>query len=165
MSPVEDMIEAFQQYYSSGSQVVRYNDVQRRQILRRLGTPPKEYLLDLFRGVIEVHEARFRTLPDVAVISKIANTLDAPGTYAPVKALPEPPIDPQEVERLLKQSPYTIDDAIVAERDRVAARKGNMTRCEKWWLLCRGVWKEWKPMPDGWDEPWNTVFSKYQEAR
>jgi len=154
MTPAEDMLEALQYYYSI-DKPMRYNEAQRAALLEYLGASSKAYVDMLYDEVVAIHETRFRSLPDLAVLRQAAKALDRPEVYqkpVEVPLLPEP-------ERA-EPGGYTIDDGRELAYELVTQKRGNMSRQEKWWLMCRVAWKQWRPMPEEWDMDWRECLEK-----
>lgn len=78
---VDGMLDAFQDYYATGSGKLLYNQLQRRTLHKALDGYDRDYLRVLFDEVVLVHETKWRTLPDLAMIRRVAASLDAPEAY------------------------------------------------------------------------------------
>lgn len=148
----EDFIKALEMYYEKD-----YNEAQRLALKKNLGSPPYQYLRDLYDEIVKVHTSQFGKLPDVAVIRKIRMTLDpVEGTTYHNYLLP----DPDDVSADYNDEVRKIVDASLEareeelnklERDRVRAKRkrGEATRHERWWLhTIEDLDGQWKPMPE-----------------
>ena len=161
MNHALDMLRAFEIYYSTDREL-KYNVAMGAEIADRYSWITPEYRTVLYEMVVSLHPASLRSLPDVAVLKEAEAKLDRPEVYRP--ALPEPEAE-FDYEDLLKDKDYSIEEAMWRHRDEVAAKRSNMTVRDKWWLLGRAVWGDWRKMPEGWDMDWREVVKKYEEAR
>lgn len=158
MEQVSDLLSALEIYYTT-DRPLRYNSLQRAAIIERFGTRDREYINQLYDRVIEIHKGQYGRLPDVAAFVEAAGKIPEKVVY--YKALPE--LDEFDYSQVAKRPAYTQDHAIAAERRRVLGKKSNLSRYDKWWLMCRCVWEGWRPMPADWDMDWLDVASQCSE--
>lgn len=148
--PTKGMLRSLEKYYEQ-----EYHNVIRASIIAALGPEnERQYLLDLYQGVIESHSVTYKTLPDLAIIQKVRRTLGRPETYRQdqgLPALPEP-VDPK-MEDAIKAAIARIGAGGVGnqqEVDRVKAKeaKGDASLYELWWLRCIESKEPYKAMPE-----------------
>ncbi len=144
-----ELLKAFQVHYepNDGGQL-RYNDQQKLDIIRTVGDVPGEYLSELYLVVTQTHEAKFRSLPDAAVVSKAMASMDDPATYLPPqKLLDEPSPVVQELVEQVRES----ENGNEFERQRIRNRvaKNDATVYERWWIhVIDDLGGNWEPMPE-----------------
>jgi len=78
---VDRMLDAFQDYYTTGTGTLVYNQAQRRALHDELDGFTRDYLRVVYDEVLVTHESKWRSLPDVALLRKVMARLDAPETY------------------------------------------------------------------------------------
>jgi len=136
LTPVEDLLNALEIYYTTGEPMT-YNPAQRRALISRYGFFSQDFISKLYVEIISIHEARFRTLPDAAVFSRVMRVMGDPRTYEEQqRALPAPEFD---MNIYLDEHENAVEKASQAERERVRARKirGNARPYELHWLWCQ----------------------------
>ncbi len=168
MTNASELLKAFQIHYepNDGGQL-RYNDQQKQDIIRTVGTVPEEFLSELYLVVMRTHEAKFRSLPDAAVVNKAMASMDDPATYLPPQKQLESPMDvdnnPSDravwLDFLARIGSELGKQADIAgesnrfERERVRPRvsKNDATVYERWWIhVIDDLGGNWEAMPEGW---------------
>jgi len=144
---VEKFLKALEDYYGSG----QYSELQWKAIVRKLGHQPKAYLLDLYNQVIQTHSTTYRSLPDLAIISKVQGKMNPPDVYV-TPTYPQIEYNPEvqeEIDEILAKKVRTewsdVEQKLI--KDKVC--RGEATREEAWWLLHVGG--EWKKMPESFE--------------
>ena len=146
MKPVEDLLNALETYYTV-NEPMKYNSAQRRMLMSRYGFFSQEFITKLYREIVSVHEARFRTLPDAAVFSRVMQNMGDPRTYEEQqKALPMPEFD---MKTYLDENTRAIEEGAEKETARVRGKRYR-TAPEEWWLKCVDF-GPWLPMPKDWE--------------
>lgn len=146
MRPVEDLLNALEVYYTVNEPMV-YNPAQRRMLISRYGFFSQEFITKLYQEIVAVHEARFRTLPDAAVFSRVMQSMGDPRTYEQQqKALPMPEFD---MQTYLDKHDKAVEEGAEKERNRVRMKR-HRTVAEEWWLETV-EYGRWLPMPKNWE--------------
>ena len=160
MRQIDDLLSAFEAYYTTSQQPLRYTKMAREMISRKFGWIGQGFKGVLFDAVTSVHPTSLRSLPDIAVIQKAVAGFDNPQIYEAPKNLPqiedktEVVIDQVQSEiRKLAAHQGTRDPEGV-QRIQDKARRGDASNDQLWWLkiqLDGGNTAGWKPMPADWD--------------
>lgn len=159
MRPVEDMLAAFEAYYSTPQQRMTYNQIQRKAIEKAYGWIQKGFARVLYEGVIRSHPVSLRSLPDLVVIGKVSREAGNPDSYedrtdvAQIEDKTEEVLDLVMEHEKAKNTGAGSRAPEEVERVRRKALKGSATRYELWWLntQLKGGMNVWRKMPEEWD--------------
>lgn len=152
MEPVEDMMQAFQDYYE-----LKYSTKVAEEIREWFGAIRREYARAVYSEVVRIHERRYRSLPDIAVINKAVSNIPLPETMK--EAREEIPdgrvqqlIEDYRDEGTGKTGMEMVREAAERERERVRklVKRGEATDWEAWWIYTLDTYGEYRPKPDGW---------------
>lgn len=135
MRPVDAMITALQDYYG-----LQYREKMRSVIRDALATLPREYLIELYTGIINTHSVQYKQLPDMAIIRKVQDKMGAVATYL-TPSEEEVPYDPaldEQIKRELAEKKRRDGEANHYERQRIRdkVRKGEASKYEVQWIRC-----------------------------
>ena len=143
-----ELLKALQIHYepNDGGQL-RYNDQQKQDIIRTVGAVPDGYLSELYLIVTRTHEAKFRSLPDVAVINKAMASMDAPATFLPPQRMLDEPVPVlQEIVEQVRKSEN--GNEFDRQRIRNRVRLNDATKYERWWIhVIDDLAGKWEAMP------------------
>lgn len=151
MALTNGMLDALEKYYG-----LEYSKVMRGAIVSAIGPKQeRQYLMDIYQGVIESHPVSFRSLPDLAIIQKVRRPLSRPETYrteSATPALPEPPVSPV-IDDAIKAAISRIGENGVGNPDEVKrvrdkADRRSATLYELWWLECIEKGEPYRAMPE-----------------
>ncbi len=146
MRPIGDLLNALELYYTTGEPMI-YNEEQRRMLISRYGYFSQEFIVKFYEAIVSSHEARFRSLPDAAVFSRVMQAMGDPRTYEEQqKALPMPEFD---MDTYLSEHDNAVTEGALKERQRVRMKR-HRTIYEEWWLLCMDS-GGWLPMRKNWE--------------
>jgi hypothetical protein len=142
------MLDALELYYTvEKKKPAKYNEKQRELLTNIYYRFSTEFLTRLMKEITQMHEARFRTLPDAAVFSRAMQAMGDPRTYqVEQKALPMPEFD---MGTYLDENTRAIEEGAKKELDRVRGKR-HRTAPEEWWLKCVDF-GGWLPMPKDWE--------------
>lgn len=91
--PAEDLLRAFEQYYSGSDYTLEYTETQQAVLMKHYGWMSETFKLVVYDEVLSQHGSQFRSLPDIAAIEKAIHGLDRPETYEVPVPLLEAPMD------------------------------------------------------------------------
>jgi hypothetical protein len=148
---VEKFLHALEDYYG-----VKYSKVQFSAILSNLGRPPKAYLMEMYKVVINSISSQYGKVPDLAAMRKVQAAMDPPETFIePQSLLPHP--DAVAIITKAAEEAYEvkIKSGVANEEEvrRVGVKlaEGGGTKWEQHWYHCMtendGVWKHPKDGP------------------
>ena len=136
-SEADKMLDAFEQYYA-----LEYTPRMRQAMREHLGMPPKEYLLEVYKLVIEQVEARWNRLPDLAAVMRVQQQLPEAFTFASDYSVPQltddAGVDMVAIETELAQRQEQDGEPNHEERERIRRKvaKGEATKYELFWIRC-----------------------------
>ncbi len=146
MKPIDDMLNAFVIHYGGE---IQYTEAQCVELTARYHWIRSGYAAVLYDGVIRIHLASLRSLPDVAVIEKAIGGLDEPRIYDAPPVLPPPEKGAEDrradVARVVAETAGKMKPDLITgsedemnhferEKIRVRAMKGRATDAELFWL-------------------------------
>jgi len=154
MAKTAGMLEALEKYYE-----LTYSKVMSSAIIAAIGPEnQRQYLMDLYLGITEMHSVSYRSLPDLAIVQKVRRTLNRPDTYRDITgepALPEPPISPVMDDAIkaaiARIGEGGIGNAEEVERVRAKAKRGDASLYQLWWLECIDSRKPYRAMPEDYE--------------
>ena len=160
MRPVDDLLSAFEAYYTTGQQPMRYTKVARSLIASKFAWLGEGFKNVLFDAVTSVHPTSLRSLPDIAVLQKAAAGFDNPQIYEKPQNVPQIEDRSEEVfdqveaemQRMTEQQGSRDPEGVQQMRDK--ARRGDASNDQLWWLKVQlegGNTAGWKKMPADWD--------------
>lgn len=155
MRPIDDMLQAFEQYYSNTTQL-RYSKVQRAAVEASFSWIGQKYSRILYDEIITEHPSSLRSLPDLAVIRKAASRLGNAAVYddPPKVPLLEDKTEPvmgsiwSEFER--RRETFGVADPDGLRRVLEKVKRGDASKYESWWAHCKMNGRH-TAMPDSWD--------------
>ena len=167
MKQIEELIDAFEMYYSPSNRKMIYGPAQRAEITKRFIWIGNQFKLALYDEVISIHNSSLRSLPDVAVIVEAMGKMGSPESYeTPRTALPEPEVDAEDMEASVQRAlaeaagkapPDLIKDTrgepnrYERQRIRTKVDKGDATQFEAWWIhIIDDLGGKWEAMPEDW---------------
>jgi hypothetical protein len=137
MKPIDDLLRAFEVYYTIGDRPLAYSTAQRMELHNAFVWIGPEYERELYGEVIRTHPTSLRSLPDVAIVTAAANKLNPPGSYAPPPKQIEDQTQPTFDE--VKQRLDSIHKEVNKEERQAMRRKRERGECslyQLWWLEC-----------------------------
>lgn len=151
MKQIDDLLDAFQNYYSTEQLRLTYNKVQRGAIVAAFSSIGSRFKEVLYDEVIAIHPSSLRSLPDMAVLRKVANKLGNPSAYEEKKAVRQIE-DSRDYKWLLDNYVKAIEEAAIRERERVRRKGKDMGLHEAWWLHCMDEHGQYRPMPENFED-------------
>lgn len=148
MKPIDDLMDAFEVYYSTAQTPVKYTTAQRVKIHNEFVWIKQRYAAELRDEVIRSHPSSLRSLPDVAVITDATRRLNPPESYEPPPKQIEDmtPVTMAEIERIREETGNGNPEERAQVRRKAA--RGEATLYELWWLECIDSGKGYKAMPE-----------------
>lgn len=138
MKPIEDLLDAFQQHYTTNERALRYTRAQRDEMVSRYAWVSTSYMAVLYDEVVTVHPMSLRSLPDMAVISGAMQKMDRPEVYATSVAQIEDKSEPvyESIRDAVNSKAKAEGELNHRERERIRGkvRKGEATPAEAFWV-------------------------------
>lgn len=125
------IIGAFEDYYSTNAGRLTYNRTQRAALENELQGLPYRYLRALFDEIVSVHETKWRTLPDVALIVKAEQHLGRPEIYQDPSDAPQITDDAGFTEEELEEAVNNFVNFTETLHETTRARKFQVVKPSK----------------------------------
>lgn len=140
MKPIEELIEAFQQHYSSRETTLRYTAMQHAELCKKYGWFSSRYADVVYDEVVSTHPMSLRSLPDIALISTAVSHLDEPAVYhGPVNQIEDHSAETHElVDECLANRAKEEGEPNHEEREKIRKKValGRATKEEVFWITC-----------------------------
>lgn len=150
MTEIADLLDAFQIHYGG----LKYSPAQRAELESKYRWFKRGYKNAVYDEVVESHPMSFRSLPDMAVITKAMNNLSPPQVYEEPHSVPRIEYNPEVQEKINEMVRQRGEHGNNEERNRIRTKvmKGEATKYEKWWIhVIDDLGCNWAPMPEGWE--------------
>lgn len=138
MKPIEDLLHAFEQHYSTRDYQLGYTQTQRAEMVAKYGWVSQSYMAVLYDEVVSKHPMSLRSLPDMAVIVNATQSMDRPEVYAqPVIAIEDKTEQVHEsIREHLNAEAKRNGEPNHEERERIRAKvaKNQATPHEAFWI-------------------------------